>query len=273
MKSRVCRFRNKQSKNKLQIFNVSKFIRAVLAKYVYNSELFTRNDIFKVPAGVKSLRVIAVGGGGGGTNGHQSGGAGGHVKCATLDVQPLEEIPVIIGRGGRGAAMQIHNNNIVGCTSGESSSFGGSILVAGGGGACSNSNANAGGTGSGALCWGKPQGCKGGDGGSGGYNGGSSSTGNATGGAGQGHSFLSCLQLAKYEKLMPGAGGVAGNANCNNWGACFGTGGGGGGVLINGNGPSATDGLFPVVYHSTVLSIVYTHEYSKYCTLNYYYHK
>ena len=50
--------------------------------------------------------------------------------------------------------------------------------------------------------------------------------------------------MAKVDELTPGAGGEAGKANCGLWqNQCWGAGGGGGGVLVNGKGPSAYDGI------------------------------
>lgn len=218
--------------------------------FANNSEWFTSSGIFKVPSGVTSLRVIVVGGGGGGTNGHHSGGAGGYVKCATLKVQSDEEITVTVGSGGSGAKTQKNNNDVVGCTPGESSSFG-TELVAAGGGACKKAvHGNKGGTGSGAACWTFwPIGtCSGpgsiaGAGGSNGSNGCSASDGRS-GGRGQGDEYSRCLKTAKNEKLSDGAGGAAGEANCRIWPKqCWGAAGGGGGVLINGEGPTASDGV------------------------------
>ena len=192
--------------------------------------------------------MIAVGGGGGGTNGHQSGGAGGSVKCAKLQVPSLTVVPVIIGGGGRGA-KELDNNDIVDCLRGEPSSFG-TYLVAPGGGGCNSLKGNAGGTGSGAPCWahsgGKctQSGSKGGAGGSGGAGGGSASDGNK-GGDGQGAEYAECLKTAKFDELTPGAGGEAVEANCGLWtNECWAAGGGGGGVFVNGKGPFASGGVY-----------------------------
>ena len=49
--------------------------------------------------------------------------------------------------------------------------------------------------------------------------------------------------MAKVDELTPGAGGESGEATCGLWkNHCWGAGGGGGGVLVNGKGPSAQDG-------------------------------
>lgn len=194
--------------------------------------------------------MIAVGGGGGGTNGHQSGGAGGYVRCAILRVQSCQEIPVTVGPGGRGAKEQVNSNEVDDCLPGGASAFG-NLLLAPGGGGCKYLHANAGGTGSGAPCLAYNGGnCRGvgssaGAGGSGGSNGGKASDGKV-GGAGQGTSYVNCLKMAKVDELTAGAGGAAGKAICGMWrkNECWGAGGGGGGVLVNGAGPSAYDGAF-----------------------------
>ena len=63
------------------------------------------------------------------------------------------------------------------------------------------------------------------------------------GGVGQGSaSFTTCLQLPIYKQLTAGAGGAGSSTACYSWGV-FGASGGGGGVLLNGTGPAAQDGI------------------------------
>lgn len=212
-----------------------------------HSDLFTRNANFTVPEGVTRVRVVVVGGGGGGVNGHGAGGGGGYVRCATLRVRSCQEIPITVGGGGRGAKEQVNDLEIDDCQAGNPSSFG-HYLKALGGRSC-RLHGNAGGTGSGAPCLARRGGsCRkagstGGAGGSGGSRGGKASDGKV-GGAGQGPAYLRCLKTAKVEELTPGAGGAPGKANCADWPKeCWGAGGGGGGVLVNGLGPSGYDGV------------------------------
>lgn len=208
------------------------------------------------------MRVIAIGGGGGGGNGHTSGGAGGYATCATLHVRSGDNIPVIVGAGGKGAialyGSAIDTNQMVGCTAGKASSFGISRLVAGGGGACATWDAipasNSGGTGSGAP-YHQALGTNmfAGAGGINGSNGGSSSYGNM-GGKGQGTDYSKCLKMAKNNILSAGAGGAAGKVACD-WSDCNAAGGGGGGVLINGEGPSISTGEYHKFFAKLIESL------------------
>lgn len=213
------------------------------------SQWFSRSGTFKVPDNIHSLFVIAVGGGGGGSSGYQSGGAGGYVKCGNVKVNQAELIRVTIGFGGRGAQRnELGTNDIDGCTSGGMSSFG-NLLFANGGNGCKNWRANSGGTGSGAACSSLLSShstvcISGGTGGSNGSNGGSASDGQP-GGDGQGDEYSKCLLKATNKKLSAGAGGSPGNRYCKgeNCRMAF-VAGGGGGVFVNGEGPSAADGIF-----------------------------
>ena len=99
------------------------------------------------------------------------------------------------------------------------------------------------GTGSGANCWGQcPAGTVGGTGGSGGSNGTSTPPNLPNGGLGMGTiAYSACLNMAKWHQLTAGAGGLGGqplNQVANAWCAS----GGGGGVLLDGNGPAAQNG-------------------------------
>ena len=219
----------------------------VLAICGGGSQIFNVSGSFVVPAGVSYVRAIAVGGGGGGTNGCQPGGGGGYINCSIVAVTSGQSIGVIVGAGGTGAAYSITPSNISGNTAGGASSIG-TYLVAGGGSSCGvyivyNQYGCAGGTGSGANCWGVcPANTIGGTGGSVGNNGTSTPPNTYNGGKGMGNtSYNACLHLAKLQQLTAGAGGLGGgsyNQGSNAWSA----GGGGGGVLLDGYGPKAQNG-------------------------------
>lgn len=215
-------------------------------------EYYTKQGDFVVPTHVNSVFVIAVGGGGGGTNGNQSGGAGGYVRCNYIKVTPFEKIRVHIGPGGQGAQPNdIGLNEMKGCTGGEMSFFGKNLFAEGGGG-CLLSQANSGGTGSGATCANNKFCDFGGAGGSNGGNGGVASDG-SPGGTGLGDEYWRCLKKAQHVVLTAGNGGSPGNSYRNNYGWWI-AGGGGGGVLINGLGPSADDGTYFVRFMFFFLS-------------------
>ena len=97
---------------------------------------------------------------------------------------------------------------------------------------------------SGCSCWGAcGSNTYGGSGGSGGSNGGSA-TPCATGGLGQGHAtYAACLQMATLHNLTAGTGGIGGLNQYTNL-AWFGPSVGGGGILVDGIGPSAGNGAF-----------------------------
>ncbi|MEN6306904.1 MAG: hypothetical protein ABFD91_04040 [Anaerohalosphaeraceae bacterium] len=61
--------------------------------------LFTSSGTFTVPAGVKRITVLAVGGGSGPTDG-VGGGGGGGATFATLDVSEISTLAITIGAGG-----------------------------------------------------------------------------------------------------------------------------------------------------------------------------
>src|SRR5688572_17019299 len=98
------------------------------------SRIFTSSGSFTVPAGVTSVRVLAIGGGGGGANGHQGGGGSGYVQSGIYNITPGQNISVTVGSGGSGAISR-NDNDIIGLTPGSSSSFGG-LITANGGAVC-----------------------------------------------------------------------------------------------------------------------------------------
>ena len=191
---------------------------------------------FVVPAGVTSVDVLAIGGGGGGANGHQGGGGSGYVGTGTFAVTPGQSITVNVGAGGTGAVQQL-NNNIVGLTPGQPSSFGAFLASAGGGVVLGgNSPGGDGGSGGGGACNGGcgAAGTPGGAGGSGGSNG---QTALYLGGIGQGN-YTPSLSLFTDNILSAGAGGVGSTFPTSIWNG----GGGGGGILLNGIGPNGGNG-------------------------------
>lgn len=206
--------------------------------------MFTSNDNFIVPNGVSTIRVIAVGGGGCGMEGYLSGGGGGYVECGTFAVTGGTPISIDVGRGGR--SLSSTGTGIREHTYGFPSSFG-TLLSAGGGSACyleeitSSQMGCSGGSGSGANCYLR---CFGGsyagNGGSNGSSGGINSRSDIVG-VGEGiEKYSNCLRLAAHNKLTAGKGGDGGlTLSYNNYqmSFVFGASGGGGGVLINGQGP------------------------------------
>lgn len=72
-----------------------------------NGYIFTKNTTFIVPAGVTSIKVLAIAGGGGGGGGYEGGGggAGGLIYNTAYAVTPGESITVTIGLGGYGARL------------------------------------------------------------------------------------------------------------------------------------------------------------------------
>ena len=53
-----------------------------------------------MPEGVKSVRVLLVGGGGSGYVGDHGGGGGGYVACGNVAVSNVTNVSVIVGAGG-----------------------------------------------------------------------------------------------------------------------------------------------------------------------------
>ena len=188
------------------------------------------------------------GGGGGGTNGHQPGGGGGYINCSAVAVTSGQSIVVIVGAGGTGAAYSDASNTVSGNSDGGASSIS-TYLVAGGGSSCGvpigfNEYGCAGGTGSGANCWGVcPANTSGGTGGSNGNNGMSTPPNSFNGGQGMGNtSYNACLSLAKLHNLTAGAGGLGGQPLNFDGSHAWSAGGGGGGVVLDGNGPAGQTG-------------------------------
>lgn len=188
---------------------------------------------FIVPADVSEINYLIVGGGGGGANGHQGGGGAGEVLIGTLSVSAGQSISYNVGAGGSGADSAVSSNVIIGLTGGGSSSFG--IFTASGGGVVAGVNLGGhnGSSGGGAACNG---GSLGGNGGSGGSNGQACQFGSSMPiGTGQGD-YTALLALFSEDAVTAGSGGAGGTGT-------HAGGGGAGGILINGIGPAAGNGL------------------------------
>jgi hypothetical protein len=196
---------------------------------------FNASGTFIAPTAVTSVRVLTIGGGGGGANGRWGGGGSGYISVGTFAITPMQNIAVTVGGGGTGAEQRLGDDNIVGLTPGQASSFGAFLTSLGGGVAASGGpagNGGSGGGGSGNVVNGSNI-TPAGSGGSGGSDGQSA---RSAGGVGQG-SYLSSLSLFTENVLSAGAGGIASTFSG------FSNGGGGaGGILINGVGPNAFNG-------------------------------
>lgn len=211
---------------------------ATLTAVGLQSENFTGNDTFVVPAGVTTVfyRICGAGGGGGGNvvgqNTGGGGGGGGQILEGSMAVTPAETLTITIGAAGTGAtgpATSGGNTSIAGL-SGTITAYGGgggsngtglttgawaagASPAGGGAGGCGNGGGNcAGGAGAGAGGTGTSSLWSGGGGGCGNAGGG------CTGGAG-----------GKSQYAAGGAGSVA-SANRS------GGGGGGAGLGAGGKG-------------------------------------
>ncbi len=211
---------------------------------------------FTVPAGVTSLRVVAVGGGGGGGAGAGGWGSGGGGGCSgavvgnTLTVTPGQAIPVYVGYGGAGGngAGQCtisgfpwcgsYNPSTNGSTGGDSGF--GSIVAHGGSwgrtGFYNLFNQYPGGSGGGSGGGGGGNGWPGfyAQAGNGGMAGGQTNSQGAGGyctGGGWGWNGTSLIKQVPY---AAGQGGTVG-------GGYYG-GGGGGGLILNGSSIKGGDG-------------------------------
>lgn len=179
-----------------------------------------------------------VGGGGGGGSGPAAGGASGYVNGGAFNVDPETVIQVIVGKGGLGSTRKVTCDQD--SQPGGASSF--DILVANGGGnhqgTCPQSWAGpAGGTGGGGGCYNASYWCQGGAGGSGGSSGYTSTGGQSYGpGSGQGSaSYINQLNMFCLTQFTAGLGGNGKEEDSPG-------GGGAGGILAQGVGPSAGSG-------------------------------
>ena len=202
--------------------------------------VFGASGTFRVPEGVRRVRVLVVGGGSGGLSSHGGGGGSGYVRVGEFDLIPGVPVPVIVGVGGEGSPYQtaqfgIHRQN---SKAGGISSFGSYLSAAGGKGNYGVSwTATDGGSGGGDA-----PGCGPGTSGAGGRDGSNGSKPNPKycgfgEGVGQG-AFSPLLEGFTRNRFTPGAGGNGRSTFPPNEAA----GGGGGGVLLNGSGPTAKGG-------------------------------
>jgi hypothetical protein len=193
------------------------------------SSSFTSSATFIVPAGVNSVRVLLIGGGGAGAGSHYRGGGSGFLNVNTVAVVPGASIPITVGAGGLSAGCA--GNSCTGGNGGASSI--GVLLQAAGGIGGGNSfvpgdgNGGSGGGGAGNSGFGGAGGSAGSDG----------VPGNTyPGGVGQGTGvWTAYLAIITTSTATGGAGGIPSTGT--NQG-----GGGGGGILLNGSGPSGSNG-------------------------------
>ena len=240
------------------------------------TQVITSSTTWTVPNGINQVQVFLVGGGGGG--GYNAGmwdeehsgygGGGGYTTTKTVSVTPGQQIPIVIGAGGRGYLRQSGDD-------GSATSFGSVIAQGGRYGSwrllSGTSNGGSGGGGAGIRYenWRREQ--NGGNGGSDGSNGfpsyytdetGSGYTGNGgtgqgtttrafeeswntlfSGGGGGGAGLRPSSQSSAYNSGSPGQGGSGGGGRGNTSStsdigdATPNTGGGGGGAgpTVNAN--------------------------------------
>ena len=193
---------------------------------------FTSDGQFQVPCGVSRVQVLAVGGGSGGGSGNAGGGPSGFIKNGEFAVEPGANIAITVGVGGAGSTFK-QNDPSQNAKPGGRSSFGLLLSADGGGSKCSNF-IGAGSSGGGQGCEGP---CWSGTGGSSGSNGNLSSIIGQQclpPGSGQG-TYEPIIRLFKRNLFTAGAGGKGVFLE-------FPGGGGAGGILLNGIGPSASIG-------------------------------
>ena len=194
-------------------------------------QAFNSSSTFTVPANVTSLLVLCVGGGAAGAGVHFGGPGSGNVSSGTFAVTPGSVHSVTVAGASAGGAAGCYFAG----AAGGSSSFGSLLSCSGGSPGYFHSNPGSGGSGGGAAC---VYACTGGSGGTNGAAG-QSSTGGASGtiagGSGQG-SFAPHFAIFTQTAFSAGAGGVGVSNPADTAGS------GGGGVLMNGTGPSGGDG-------------------------------
>ncbi|MDX2776495.1 CARDB domain-containing protein [Streptomyces caniscabiei] len=189
----------------------------------------TGNSTFKAPAGVTSVRVLAIGGGGaGGTDNAGGGGAGGFIENTNFAVTPGAATTVTVGAGGTATPAPGSGKG----GNGGNSVFGTLTAVGGGGG-------------------GYHGGVAGNNGGSGGGVGGNSAGNGGTGTAGQGTNGGSRAAAMTEGRngggggatsagsdpttSAPGAGGAGKSSNITGTSTTYAGGGGGAGRNDSGN--------------------------------------
>lgn len=206
---------------------------------IAQSQTFTANGTFTVPAGVTVVQVECWGGGGAGggcSNNNNRGGGGGaggtYTNTSNVSVTPGATITVTVGSGGTG--VSVGNGN-----AGGTSSFGGLVSAIGGGGGVVGNNpaygagaitANGvtmdGGAGSSANSGNGNSGAGGGGAGNGGNGGAASGTTGGNGGLGS----------------IPGGSGASGRTSSGNGNDAIGLSAGGGGARNGGSANPRTGG-------------------------------
>ena len=202
---------------------------------------------WKIPTGIRSVRILLVGGGGGGGSDEGGGGGGGgFLENQSFEVTPDSFVNIDVGGGGAGALDTVSDATSLAGNNGGSSAFG-SLSALGGGGGGSGLNTN--------LITarnGKTGGSGGGGAGESGYTAGTAGTGTS----GQGFNGGSGLPGGTNRGGGGGGAGEIGNTDGNSEGgdgltstivngvtAVFYAGGGGGGGGNTGSGvTSAANG-------------------------------
>lgn len=200
-----------------------------------SQSIFTSSGTFTPPLGVTSVRVLVVGGGGGGAGGHAGGGGSGHVRTGTFTISG--PVAITIGSGGSGGSGGSDANSSGSASAGGSSSFGPYLTAGGGSGGQASSPASMSGAPGGSGGGGGGNCGTAGSGGANGYSGKAGIGGSGNGGGGAGGNFDS---VSLFQNISV-TGGVGGEQSVN---TCSG-GGGAGGVLIDGEGPSGSPGTIP----------------------------
>ena len=215
--------------------------------FTFNSQTFTANGTFTVPAGVTSLTIFGVGGGGGGGTGGatSAGGGGGGAEIKTSVVAVATGLPLTIVIGTGGPANTIGNPSTV---TGAGVAF---SAAGGGAGGTLNGAGGNGASGGGGASDAAAQHSGGGGGGSGavGQNAGNGlgpAGGNATAGNIGGHGSTNTVATAGNggtDTNGLGGGGGGGGGSIQNGGTGGGTSGGkGGDVTAPGVGKANTGG-------------------------------
>ena len=191
---------------------------AAPARAATASVKFTADGSFKVPPGVHSLFIVAIGGHGG-SAGNAPGGRGGEAT-GTLPVFPGTTLTLIFGHGGAAGTGDLFTTGAAGGGMAAVESPGGFVLAAGGGGgAGGNGNTTSAGGDAGASGAGPGAGTTGG---AAGTTNGPGSGGNSGGGTGN--------------LFQGGNGGNAGGVGASGGGGGAGEFGGGGGGASDTNG-------------------------------------
>lgn len=181
---------------------------------------------WKIPTGVRSMRVLTVaGGGGGGIDEGGGGGAGGLIELMDYQVVPGEVATIIVGGGGAGALLDSSDAAGRAGNDGTDSQFNSIVAIGGGGGGSAyNTNGLA-----------NRNGRSGGSGGGGAGESGMTAGSAGAGTSGQGFNGGAGLPGGTYRGGGGGGAGEAGNTDGN---------------AMGGDGVSSTinDGVTPVFY-------------------------